>query len=161
MKVMTFSFANAPPCFQRYMDKVFAPLLYKGVKIYLDNILIHSKTAAEHVDRVLSILQCLENAVLYCNVKKCEFNKKKIEFLGVNISQDGFEMEDKKIADVLNWQQPMSVQGVCKFISFVNFYRQWIPNFANIARPLHDLFQKNQPWQWTKNEHGAFELLKW
>ena len=104
MKVMTFGFANAPPCFQRYMDKVFVLLLYKGIEIYLDNILIHSKTAAEHVNRVLSILQCLENAVLYCNVKKCKFNKKKIEFLGVNVSQDGFEMEDKKIADVLNWQ---------------------------------------------------------
>ena len=122
MKVMTFSFANAPPCFQQYMDKVFVLLLYKGVEIYLDNILIHSKTTAEHVDRVLSILQCLENAVLHCNVKKCEFNKKKIEFLGVNISQDGFEMEDKNIADVLNWQQPMSVRGVHEFINFVNFY---------------------------------------
>ena len=63
MKVMTFSFANTPPCFQRYMDKVFVPLLYKGVKIYLDDILIHSKTAAEHVDGVLSVLQCLENTV--------------------------------------------------------------------------------------------------
>ena len=104
MKVMTFSFANAPPCFQQYMDKVFAPLLYKGIKIYLDDILIHSKTAVEHVDGVLSVLQCLENAVLYCNAKKCEFNKKKIEFLGVNVSRDGFKMEDKKIPDVLNWQ---------------------------------------------------------
>ena len=86
------------------MDKVFVPLLYKGIEIYLDDILIHSKTTAEHVDRVLSILQCLENAILYCNAKKCKFNKKKIEFLGVNISRDGFEMEDKKIANVLNWQ---------------------------------------------------------
>ena len=48
-----------------------------------------------------------------------------------------------------------------EFIGFVNFYRRWIPNFANITQPLHDLFQKNQSWQWTKNEHGAFELLKW
>ena len=123
MKVMTFGFANAPPCFQRYMDKVFAPLLYKGVKIYLDDILIHSKTAAEHIDGVLSVLQCLENAVLYCNAKKCEFDKKKIEFLGVNVSRDGFEMEDKKIADVLDWQRPTSVRGVREFIGFVNFYR--------------------------------------
>ena len=103
MKVMTFGFTNTPPCFQQYMDKVFVLLLYKGIEIYLDNILIHSKTAAEHVNRVLSVLQCLKNAVLYCNAKKCKFNKKKIEFLGVNISQDGFEMEDKKIADILDW----------------------------------------------------------
>ena len=119
---MTFSFANTPPCFQRYMDKVFVLLLYKGIKIYLDDILIHSKTTVEHVDRVLSVLQCLENAILYCNVKKCKFNKKKIEFLGVNVSWDGFEMEDKKIANVLDWQRPTSMQGVHEFISFVNFY---------------------------------------
>ena len=73
MKVMTFGFANAPPCFQQYMDKVFAPLLYKGVEIYLDDILIHSKTAAEHIDGVLvhapvsrkhcTVLQCKEMRV--------------------------------------------------------------------------------------------------
>ena len=106
---MTFSFANTPPCFQQYMDKVFVLLLYKGIEVYLDDILIHNKTTAEHVNRVLSILQCLESAVLYCNPKKCEFNKEKMEFLGVNISQDGFKMEDKKIANVLDWQQPTSV----------------------------------------------------
>ena len=122
MKVMTFSFANTPPCLQRYMDKVFVPLLYKGIEIYLDDILIHSKTAVEHVNGVLSILQCLENAILYCNTKKCKFDKKKIEFLGVNVSWDGFKMEDKKIADVLDWQQPTSVCSVCEFIGFVNFY---------------------------------------
>ena len=104
------------------MDKVFAPLLYKGIEIYLDDILIHSKTAAEHVEGVLSVLQCLKNTILYCNAKKCEFDKKKIVFLGVNVSQDRLKMEDKKIANVLNWQQPTSVHGIHEFISFVNFY---------------------------------------
>ena len=130
MKVMTFGFANAPPCFQQYMDKVFTPLLYKGVKFYLNDILMHHKTKSEHVEGVLSMLQCLENARLYCNPKKCEFHQKKMEFLGVNISNDGFEMEGKEIADVHDWECPTSVQGVCKFISFVNFYCQWIPGLG-------------------------------
>ena len=109
MKVMTFGFANAPPCFQQYMDKVFMPLLYKGVEIYLDDILMHHKTKLEHIEGVLSVLQCLENARLYCNLKKCEFHWKKMEFLSVNISSNGFEMEDKKIADVCDWECPTSV----------------------------------------------------
>ena len=142
------------------MDKVFAPLLYKGVEIYLDDILMHHKTESEHIEGVLSMLQCLEHAGLYCNPKKCEFHWKKMEFLSVNVSSDGFEMEDKKIADVCDWEHPTSIRGVREFIGFVNFYRQWIPGFANIARPLHDLFQKNQAWQWTENEQHAFELLK-
>ena len=70
-------------------------------------------------------------------------------------------MEDKKIGNVLDWQCPTSVRGVHEFIGVVNFYHQWIPNFTNIARPLHKLFQKNQPWQWTENEHSACKLLKW
>ena len=61
-----------------YMDKVFALLLYKGIKIYLDDILIHNKTTAEHVNRILSVLQCLENTILYCNPKKCKFDKEKM-----------------------------------------------------------------------------------
>ena len=102
------------------MDKVFVLLLYKGVEIYLDDILMHHKTELEHVEGVLSVLQCLENARLYCNPKKCEFHQKKMEFLGVNVSSDGFKMEDKKITD--DWEHPTSVRGVRKFIGFVNFY---------------------------------------
>ena len=83
-----------------------------------------------------------------------------MEFLGVNISSDRFKMEDKKIANVCDWECPTSVQGVCKFIGFINFYCQWIPGFTNITQPLHNLFQKNQPWQWTENKQHAFKLLK-
>ena len=79
MKVMTFGFANTLPCFQWYMDKVFTLLLYKGVEIYLNDILMHHKTKLEHIEGVLSMLQCLKNARLYCNLKKCEFHQKKME----------------------------------------------------------------------------------
>ena len=90
------------------MDKVFVLLLYQGVKIYLDDILMHHKTKLEHVEGVLSVLQCLKNTGLYCNPKKCEFHQKK-EFLSVNISSNGFEMEDKKIADVCDWEHSTSI----------------------------------------------------
>ena len=83
-----------------------------------------------------------------------------MEFLGVNISWDGFEMEDKKVADMQDWQHPTSVCSVHKFIGFMNFYCHWILGFANITWPLHNLFQKNQPWQWTENEQATFKVLK-
>ena len=142
------------------MDKVFALLLYKGVEIYLDDILMHHKTEAEHIEGVLSVLKCLEDVGLYCNLKKCKFHKKVMEFLGVNVSWDGFKTEDKKIVDMQDWQCPTSVCSMWEFISFINFYCRWILNFTDIAQPLHDLFQKNQPWQWTENKQHAFELLK-
>ena len=101
---MTFGFANAPPCFQRYMNKVFAPLLYKNVEIYLDDMLNHHSNLPEHINGMRNMLQCLRDAKLFCNPKKCEFHQDKIKFLGVNISQNRFEMDNKKIAAVVDWQ---------------------------------------------------------
>jgi hypothetical protein len=161
MRVMTFGFANTPSCFWRYMDKVFALLLYKNLENYLDDALNHHKTEAEHIQGVRDTLQCLQDANLFCNTKKCEFHRKKIEFLGVDVSREGFEMDDKKITDVIQWQRPMTVRSVREFIGFINFYRWWIPGFSNVAKPLHALFQKDHKWDWTENEQTAFEVLKW
>jgi hypothetical protein len=161
MRVMTFSFANMPSCFQRYMDKVFTLLLNKNLENYLDNVLNHHKTKAEHIKGVRDMLQCLQDAKLFCNAKKCEFHQKKIEFLGVDVSHEGFEMDDKKITDVVQWQWPTTVQGVHEFISFINFYQHWIPGFSDVAKPLHTLFQKDHKWDWTENKQTAFEILKW
>jgi hypothetical protein len=122
MRVMMFGFANALSCFQRYMDKVFVPLLYKNLENYLDDTLNHHKTEAEHIKGICDTLQCLQDAKLFCNVKKCKFHRKKIEFLGVDVSREGFEMDDKKITDVVQWQRPTTVRGVREFIGFVNFY---------------------------------------
>ena len=77
MRVMTFGFTNAPPCFQRYMDKVFAPLLYKNLENYLDDALNHHKSEEEHVKGVRDTLLCLREAKLFCNPKKCEFHQKR------------------------------------------------------------------------------------
>ena len=98
------------------MDMVFAPLLEN----YLDNALNHHKSEEEHVKGVHDTLVCLQEAKLFCNPKKCEFHQKEIEFLGVDVSWEGFKMDNKKIMDIVNWQAPTTVWGVCKFISFVN-----------------------------------------
>ena len=70
-------------------------------------------------------------------------------------------MDKKKTSVIAAWECPTSVQGVQEFISFVNFYWRWIPGFSDIACPLHNLFQKNQAWQWTESKQAAFETLKW
>jgi hypothetical protein len=143
------------------MDKVFALLLYKTLENYLDNTLNHHQNITDHITRVCQTLQCLWEAKLLCNPKKCEFHKSKIEFLGVDISKGGFEMDNKKTSVVMDWESLTSVHMVQQFIGFINFYQRWIPGFSDIAHPLHDLFQKNQPWQWTENKPTAFEILKW
>jgi len=161
LRVMTFGFTNALPCFQQYMDKVFAPLLYKNLENYLDDTLNHHQNKVNHIQGVWDTLQYLREARLFCNLKKCEFHQSKIEFLGVDISQSRFEMDKKKTSAIAAWERPTSVQGIREFIGFVNFYQRWILGFSDIACPLHNLFQKNWAWQWTEQEQTAFETLKW
>ena len=69
-------------------------------------------------------------------------------------------MDDKKIMDIVQWQAPTTVRGICEFIGFVNFYCCWIPGFLDIAKPLHDLFKKDHKWQWMENEQHTFKTLK-
>jgi len=109
LRVMTFGFTNAPPCFQCLMDKVFALLLYKNLENYLDDALNHHRTLEEHIAGVCQMLQCLREANLFCNLKKCKFHQLKIEFLGVDISRHGFEMDEKKTSVIAEWQNLMSV----------------------------------------------------
>jgi hypothetical protein len=104
LRVMTFGFTNVPPCFQQYMDKVFAPLLYRNLENYLDDALNHHPNCTTHVQGVWDTLQCLWEAKLFCNLKKCKFHQPKIEFLGVDISRNGFEMDNKKTSAMTNWQ---------------------------------------------------------
>src|SRR5258707_11306645 len=87
------------------MDKVFTPLLYKNLENYLDNALNHHKNE-EHIKGVCDMLLCLQEVKLFCTQKKCEFHWKKIKFLGVDVSWEGFEMDNKKITDIVNWQPP-------------------------------------------------------
>jgi hypothetical protein len=102
--VMTFGFTNMPPCFQQYMDKVFALLLYRNLENYLDDALNHHPNHTAHVQGVQDTLQCLREAKLFCNPKKCEFHQPKIEFLGMDISCNGFKMNDKKTSTIAAWQ---------------------------------------------------------
>jgi hypothetical protein len=83
-----------------------------------------------------------------------------MEFLGVEVSPEGFEMERLKIETVQDWKPPKNVRAVWEFIGFCNFYCQFIKSFSEIARPLHDLTKAGQPWKWDENEQFAFETLK-
>ena len=115
------------------MNKMLGPVLYRNVKAYIDDILIHHATEEEHVPGVQMVLHLLWKVKLICNLKKCYFHQPKLEFLGVNISEKGFEMDEKKISVIVKWKKPTLVCGVQEFIGFVNFYQRWIPAFSDVA----------------------------
>jgi Reverse transcriptase (RNA-dependent DNA polymerase) len=112
MHVMTFGFASAPPYFQHWMSDVLAPVTHLQVENYLDDTASHHDNFVDHVQVNWEILTCFRNAGLFANAKKCEFHKERMEFLGVDVSLEGFEMETVKVEAVRDWQPPKNVRAV-------------------------------------------------
>ena len=136
------------------------PELVHHVVRYLDDATTHNTSISEHIQTNRILFQRCRDIGIYLNPKKCEFHKEKVEFLGVELSRDGFEMEKAKVNTITKWQPPRNVKGVRAFIGFCNFYQRFIKNFAEIARPLHDLTRLGQKWIWSEREQAAFQLLK-
>jgi len=121
--VMGFGLCNAPPFFQCWILDVLTPVINCGVEDYLDNAGSHHQTKEEHVEVNCEVLSCFRKAGIFINAKKCKFHQDKMTFLGMDISQDGFEMEQVKVEMVQDWQPPKNIRAVREFIGFCNFYR--------------------------------------
>jgi hypothetical protein len=159
--VMFFGLTNSPATFQTMMNDLFRELINEGVVIiYLDDILIYTETMEEHQKVVKRVLEILRKNHLYLKAEKCEFEKDRVEYLGLIISPGKIEMDPVKIEGVSKWPAPSNVKEVQSFVGFANFYRRFIKDFADIARPLHDLTRKDAPWSWTEKEKQAFDMLK-
>jgi hypothetical protein len=159
--VMFFGLTNSPATFQTMMNDIFIELIDDQVVIvYMDDILVFTETLEHHRQVVSKVLELLERNKLYLKAEKCEFEKEKIEYLGLIISQGRIEMDPVKIEGVSKWPEPSNVKEVQSFIGFCNFYRRFIQGFSEIARPLHDLTKKGAPWTWNAEHRTAFWRLK-
>ncbi len=159
-KVVREGLSNAGACFQFFLNDIFNALLDKGVIIYIDDILVYSRTKEEHVETCKEVFRILQKHSLYLKAAKCDFNKDRIGFLGFVISNGQVTMEETKLEAVRDWPAPKTVKEVQKFLGFANFYRRFIYGFAGVTRPLTALTRKSRPWQWGKEEIEAFEKLK-
>jgi len=158
--VMPFGLTNAPAVFQRFINYVLSDYIDKFVVVYLDDILIYSKTLDEHKSHVMKVLESLEENYLIANLDKCLFHVREIEFLGHIISGFSIRTDPKKIEAVKNWPVPHSIKQVQSFIGFCNYYRRFIKNFSLIASPLFRLIRKDTKFEWTDESNKAFETLK-
>ncbi|QRW24722.1 Retrotransposable element Tf2 protein [Rhizoctonia solani] len=158
--VMPFGLTNAPAAFQHFMNNLFRDLIDVTVVIYLDNILIFSEDPKDHPTHVREVLSQLMRNQLFCKLSKCHFHVTTVDYLGIVISPAGFSMDQKKIEAVTSWPTPKTVKQVQAFLGFVNYLRQFIPNFSSVARPLHNLTRKETPWSWGNLEEAAFQELK-
>lgn len=159
-RVMGFGLTNAPATFQSMMNDILRPYLRKFVVVFLDDILIFSKTWEEHLDHVRTVLETLRRHQLYCKPVKCQFGALEILFLGHELSGTSIAPDSLKLKAVQDWPVPMSVTDVRRFLGFANYFRRFIENYASIAKPLDEVTGKNARFAWSSPRQAAFEQLK-
>ena len=159
--VMFFGLTNSPATFQTVMDVIFEDLISEGVVVvYLDDILIFTKTLDEHWRVAWQVMELLQKHNLSLKPEKCEFKKSSIEYLGVVVSHNSVKMDPAKVARVLEWPTPSNKKEVQSFLGFTNFYRRFIEGFSHIARPLCDLTKNKLEFKWSSDDKSHLTLLK-
>lgn len=159
--VMFFGLCNSPATFQTMMNTIFHDLIIAQViTVYMDDILVFTKTIEEHRRVTTQVMQILLTNDLFLKPTKCYFEVDTVKYLGFIISVDRISMDPVKIEGILEWPVPMTLKEVQSFLGFGNFYRCFIQDFATLARPLNDVTKKDTPFVWSDACHNAFTLLK-
>ena len=159
-QVMPFGLTNAPAVFMDLMNRVCKPYLDKFVIVFIDDILIYSKSKEEHEEHLKAILELLKNEKLYAKFSKCDFWIRKVQFLGHVIDSQGLHVDPAKIEAIKDWETPKTPTEIRQFLGLAGYYRRFIEGFSKIANPLTKLTQKNQKYEWGEKQEFAFQLLK-
>ena len=158
---MPFGLHGVAATFQRLMDKILSPVKdFAGA--YIDDILIYSKNWEEHLEHLEKVLQVLQDAKLKVNPAKCKVARKRVKFLGFQVTQGRIQTVSDKVDQVTAWPTPRTKKELQRFLALAGYYRQFVPDFAHIAVPLSDLTKKKKTKIvcWGEEEATAFEELK-
>ena len=158
--VLPFGLMNAPSSFQMLMSQVFRGMTFKHLIIYIDDLLVYSKSFSDHLEHLQAVFDRLRGARLRLHPKKCNFALTEVMYLGHVLTTKGVKVDEKKIDVVKNYPVPKSVKDVRSFLGYVGYYRKFVRNFAAIASPLHALLKKENTFQWTNECQEAFENLR-
>jgi len=141
------------------MNDIFREHLDKFVNVYLDDILIYSKTWSDHLKHIEIVLDILRKEKLFGKFSKCIFGATEIEYLGHVLTQDGVRVDPHKVKAVREWPIPQNKTQIQSFLGFVNYYRRFIKNCSLIAKPLTTL-TASLNFEWTEEQQTAFDVLK-
>ena len=159
-RVLSFGLTNAPAVFMDLMNRVFKPFLDMFVIVFIDDILVYSRSEEEHADHLRTVLRVLQHQKLYAKFSKCEFWLTSVAFLGHIIGADGIQVDTQKIEAVKTWPRPTTPTEVRSFLGLAGYYRRFVEKFASISVPLTRLTQKAAKFQWTDACERSFQLLK-
>lgn len=158
---MPFGLATAPATFQKLMHELLDGLLFKGVLVYLDDILIYSSCESKHNEILEMVLSRIEKAGLRVNPGKCRFHQRELVFLGHTVSAKGVQTNRKKVEEVMKAKPPVCVSQLRSFLGLTNYYRRFINHYAEVAAPLYAAISGgDEKLQWTDRCQSSFEELK-
>ncbi|KAM1963037.1 hypothetical protein ACFX16_023261 [Malus domestica] len=158
--VMPYGLTNAPTAFMDLMNRVFQPYLDRFVIVFIDDILVYSKSKAEHARHLKLVLSSLREHQLYAKFSKCELWLNQVAFFGHVISAQGIQVDSHKVAAV-NWEQPRIVTEIRSFLVLVGYYRRFVKDFSKIVLPLTRLTRKDVKFKWDNNCEQSFQQLKY
>ena len=159
-RVMPFGLTNAPTTFQGAMNIIFSSLLRKCVLIFMDDILVFSKTLEEHVQHLQQVFEILQKNQFLLKRSKCAFAQPSLEYLGHIVSSGGIATEPSKIQAVSLWPVPTTIKQLRGFLGLTRYYRRFIKHYGLISKPLTQMLKKGIQFQWTPVAQEAFLLLK-
>ncbi|KAJ0879974.1 putative nucleotidyltransferase, Ribonuclease H [Helianthus annuus] len=157
---MPFGLTNAPAAFMDMINRICKPYLDKFIIVFIDDILIYSKSKEEHAAHLHALLNLLRKEKLYAKFSKCEFWLEEVQFLGHLINHEGIHVDPTKIEAITKWKTPESPTVVRSFLGLADYYRRFIRDFSRIVIPLTKLTYKPVKFEWGPKQEEAFRILK-
>ena len=157
---LSFGLQQAGQCFQMLMAELFRNLTFKCLIVYIDDILVFSRTFEDHCRDLQEVFSRLRNANLRLHPAKCSFCKESVKYLGFVLDAKGLKVDDSKIQVIQNWKTPKNLKELRSFLGYCGFYRRFIFQYAKVCNSLYQLLKKDQPFLWTEDCQNAFEKLK-
>ena len=159
-KRLPFGLCNAPSTFQRLMELVLRGMQWHTCLIYMDDVIVYSKTFDEHIQRLAHISSRLRDSNLTLKPSKCRFLHLTIDFLGHVISPEGVRPNPSKVDLINSFPPPITAKQIKQFLGLAGYYHRFIPNFAHLAAPLTKLLRKNVKFSWSPECQTAFTELQ-
>lgn len=159
-KRLPFGLRNAPSTFQRMIDHMKAGLPGVSMLAYLDDLIVYSDTYDDHIEDLNKVFKRLRQFRLRINRSKCTFAGTEVKYLGHIINAEGIQPDSDKVAAIQKMREPKNVKELLSFVQTCSWFRRFIPNFANVARPLTNLTKKDTPWIWEEEQASSFSTLK-
>lgn len=158
--VMPFGLKNAPKTFQNLMRKVLHGYLGKFTRVFIDDIIVYSKTVEQHLEDLEKVFERLQEANIVMNVEKSHFFKKEVEYLGHIIGQHGIRKKPETMRAIQDFPVPISKKDILRFMGLCQWYHSFMKDLAVTAEPLYKLTKKDTQFQWEADQQKAFETLK-